>query len=170
MYTINGSYIILDLLVLSEISFNLHMMITYEASWFNRQCFLRVLGVRLDGAGFEFPVGAKCYLLQNVQIGSGALQTPCSMGTGVLSRRYIGWGMKLGNHINLESRLRINGAIPLLPLYACMAWTETVLPFTGSGMCLVFVGMSRQQTVSPIKPRRLPSTSLPIHLHQTNFR
>jgi hypothetical protein len=93
MYTINGSYIILDLLVSSEISFNLQMMmmmITYEASWFNRQCFLRVLGVRLDGAGFEFPVGAKCYLLQNVQIGSGAYQASCSMGTGVLSRRYIG--------------------------------------------------------------------------------
>jgi hypothetical protein len=36
--------------------------------------------------------------------------------------------MKLTTHLNLVLRLRMVGAIPLLPLYAFMSWTETLLP------------------------------------------
>jgi hypothetical protein len=37
--------------------------------------------------------------------------------------------MKLTTDLNLVLRLRMVGAIPLLPLYAFIAWTETMLPF-----------------------------------------
>jgi len=37
--------------------------------------------------------------------------------------------MKLTTHLHLVSRL-VNEAIPLLPLYAFMAWTRTALLFT----------------------------------------
>jgi hypothetical protein len=61
------------------------------------------------------------------------------MGTGVLSRGYSGRRLRLTTQIHLVPRLRINGAVPLFPLYAFMVWTETTLPFifygsTAAGM------------------------------------
>ena len=41
-----------------------------------------------------------------------------------------GRGLKLTTYIHEVWRLRINGAIPLLPLYTCVAWTGTYLTFT----------------------------------------
>jgi hypothetical protein len=38
--------------------------------------------------------------------------------------------MKLITHLHLVSRLRISGAIPLIPLYAFKMWTGEMLPFT----------------------------------------
>ena len=32
-------------------------------------------------------------------------------------------------YLHLAPRLRMSGAIPLLPVYAFMAWTGTALPF-----------------------------------------
>jgi len=54
------------------------------------------------------------------------------MGTCVLSQRYIGWSMKLGVNLRLVPRLRMCGAVRLLPLYAFIAWTVTslLLPLT----------------------------------------
>ena len=40
-----------------------------------------------------------------------------------------GRGVKLIIHLHLLPRLRIRGAIPLLPLHALIAWTEKNLPF-----------------------------------------
>jgi hypothetical protein len=54
-------------------------------------------------------------LLQNVQTGSEAHPASCSVGTGVLSLRQSGWGVKFTTHFCLVQRLTINGAIPLLP-------------------------------------------------------
>jgi hypothetical protein len=38
-------------------------------------------------------------------------------------------GFKLTTYLHLVPRLRLSGAIPLLPLYVFMAWTGTALPF-----------------------------------------
>lgn len=35
---------------------------------------------------------------------------------------------KLTNQIHLLQRLRMSGDVPLLPIYAFTAWTETMLP------------------------------------------
>jgi hypothetical protein len=37
--------------------------------------------------------------------------------------------VKLKTDFHVVLRLRMSGAVPLLPIYALMAWTETPLPF-----------------------------------------
>jgi hypothetical protein len=63
------------------------------------------------------------FFLQNVQTGSAVHPTSYSMSTRVLSRE------KGDVHVYLVPRLRISGGIPLLPLYAFMAWTGTNFTF-----------------------------------------
>jgi hypothetical protein len=41
-----------------------------------------------------------------------------------------GSGVKLTTQVRLVARLRMIGAIPLLPLYAFIAWRGETLPFT----------------------------------------
>jgi hypothetical protein len=60
---------------------------------------------------------------------SGAHPTSYSLGSGVLSWGYNGWGMKLTTHLHLMVRFRMSGAIPLLCLYTLVMWTGTTLPF-----------------------------------------
>jgi len=64
------------------------------------------------------------------QDGSGAYTASYSEVTRVLSRAKTSQGMKLNTHLHPVLRLRMSGAIPLLCLYAVMAWTGKTLPFT----------------------------------------
>ena len=74
------------------------------------------------------PVGERdISLLQIIQTGSGAHLAFCSMGTGFLPRGQSRRGGRLTTHIHLVPRLRMSGAVPLLPLYAFMAWTGKTL-------------------------------------------
>jgi hypothetical protein len=74
----------------------------------------------MDGVGFESLQGEEiCSLFQIVNTDSGAHPDSYSVGTGVFPGTA---------HLHLVPRLRMNGAIPLLPLYAFMAWTGTALP------------------------------------------
>jgi len=50
------------------------------------------------------------------------------MGTDIPSRGYSGRSMKVSSHILFVLKLSVNGATPLLPPYAFMAWTGTPLP------------------------------------------
>ena len=70
----------------------------------------------------------------------GAVKRPCPdrlwgpprlyrIGTGFLSRRKSGRDMKLAPHSHIVTRLRMGGAIHLLPLYALIAWSGNSLPF-----------------------------------------
>jgi hypothetical protein len=68
-------------------------------------------------------------LLQNAQ-GSGAQAAPYLMSVNVLSWVKSGWGMTLNTHLHPTPRIRISGAIPLLPLYDFIDRTRTSLPFT----------------------------------------
>lgn len=47
----------------------------------------------------------------------------------------------------LASRLRVNGCIPLLALYANMVWSWTNLPFTSTTVWCVFFSLSKDNTV-----------------------
>jgi hypothetical protein len=67
-------------------------------------------------------------VFQNIQTGSGAHPASCSMGTGFFPGGEAAVGVMLTSHLQLVPRLRMNGAIPLLPLYAFMAWTGEELP------------------------------------------
>jgi hypothetical protein len=41
--------------------------------------------------------------------------------------------------LHVFSRLRSSGAMPLIPLYAFMAWTGTALPFTKYWLAFLYV-------------------------------
>jgi hypothetical protein len=70
-------------------------------------------------------VGARdCSLLQNAQTVSGVQPTCCKMGIAVLSRGSTCRVVKLTIHLQLVSKLTMNGAITLLLIYAFMAWGE----------------------------------------------
>jgi hypothetical protein len=47
-------------------------------------------------------------------------------------------GREFSTHLRPVPRLRINGAIPLLPLYTFMAWTGITLPFCTRAMKVTF--------------------------------
>ena len=71
-------------------------------------------------SGVRIPAGAKDFsLLRIVQTDCGSNTTSCAMDAGVL----CGWE---GN-LRLPPRVRMSGAIPLLPVYALMAWRVTLL-------------------------------------------
>jgi hypothetical protein len=64
--------------------------------------------------GVRVPVGERdLFLLPNVQTGSGAHRPPYSIGIGVFP--WGNSGVKLTNHFRLVPRLRVSGAVPLLP-------------------------------------------------------
>lgn len=54
----------------------------------------------------------------------------CGIDTGILSSGYSGRGVKLINYLYLLQKLRISGAVPLLNLYAFLAWTRKNLAST----------------------------------------
>jgi len=62
--------------------------------------------------GLNFCRVKKFSFLQNIQTSSGAHPTSCSVSTMVISS---GWAMTLTILLHLVPRLRITGAIPLLP-------------------------------------------------------
>ena len=69
-------------------------------------------------------------LLQNVQAGSGVHPDPYAMGTKNFSPLEAQWlGCEDDHTPHLVSRLRISGAIALLPLYTFMLWTGPAIPF-----------------------------------------
>jgi len=61
-------------------------------------------------------------LLQNVYTRTGANAASCTTNTGVISL-----GVKLTTLPHQAQELKSSGAIPLLPLYAFMAWIRTLL-------------------------------------------
>jgi hypothetical protein len=93
----------------------------------NAQSLYRLSISGLDG---PFPISTtKLSLLQNNQTGSRFHPALRTIVTGMLSRGSSDWDLKLTTHPYLISRLRINGAIPLLRL--------TPLGF-GQGLYYVF--------------------------------
>jgi len=68
----------------------------------------------LDSSGFESQEGQEIFLFsKTVQTESGAHPASHSIGTGVLSQRYNGGGVKMTTYLQLVPRLRMRGAIPL---------------------------------------------------------
>ena len=87
-------------------------------------------GLRPGWSGVRIPLGGKdFYLLQNVLTVSGAHPASYSVGTGVLSQGSSSRGVNLITYLHSVSRLRVNGAIPPVPLYAYMPWTVTAVFF-----------------------------------------
>jgi hypothetical protein len=79
-------------------------------------------GVRLlTGEGDFFP---------NVQTVSGAHLASYVMGPGGSFLLRCGWGVRLATHIYRVSRLRMNGALPPLPLYVFVTRIRTNTPVT----------------------------------------
>jgi len=71
------------------------------------------------------PLKTKCFSsFQNIQIGSRTHTAWHSVGFGVLSPWQSGKGKKLTTNLHRLQRLRMSGVLPLLPIYALMAWTE----------------------------------------------
>lgn len=66
----------------------------------------------------------------------GSTGPPTQWGTSDLSWGLSAQGVKLITHLHLVLRLRVSGALPLLPLYAFMTQTRTTLPFTFTDLLL----------------------------------
>jgi hypothetical protein len=75
------------------------------------------------GTGLRIYVvaGGICFL-QTVRAGAETHTASCSVGTGFVPQGKSGRGVKLTNHVLLVE-LRMNGAVPLVSLYAFMMWT-----------------------------------------------
>jgi hypothetical protein len=78
--------------------------------------------VRISAAERDFS------LLRNTQIGSGAHLISISIGTEVNFWAYSDWGVEFTTQLHLVSRLRIHGAMLLIPLRDFLAWTKTASP------------------------------------------
>ena len=106
-----------------------------ESSKMQQSCYKNVCvfaqtyrpGYGVDGPEIESRQGENIFLLQNVQTVSEAQPSCNTMATGALRCRFKRPG--LATHLHLMPGLRMNGAIPLLPLYTFKAWTGTS-PFT----------------------------------------
>ena len=80
----------------------------------------------MDDPGVRLSVEASdLSFRRNVQTSSGAQPASYSTRNRVLSRKKSVRGVMLTTHFHLAPRLRMGGAIPLLPEYAFMAWTGT---------------------------------------------
>jgi len=55
-------------------------------------------------------------------------RTSCVIDNGLLSPGHSGRGVKLINYLYLLQKLRISGAVPLLNLYAFLAWARKTWP------------------------------------------
>jgi len=73
-------------------------------------------GVRIFAGREDFS------FLQNVKNGFTPQTEDYSVGTGVLSRGWIGWSVKLTTHLHPVLRLYVIITVPLLLQYAFMAW------------------------------------------------
>jgi len=109
----------------------------------------------LDGTRFQSKQWQEIFLFyKTVNAGSETHRGSRSMGTAVLSRGYGGPDVKLTAHLHPVSKLRMSGALPLLPLYAFTARTRLTLPLP---FCL-FVNdavSSSDYTVSKMKKDKL---------------
>ena len=84
------------------------------------------LRYRLQGPGVPIPVAQGFSLIQTFQIRPEVYQPPFQRVSGLIPWSKAageGRGVKLTTHLHLAPRLRMSGAIPLLPLYGSMAWT-----------------------------------------------
>jgi len=87
-------------------------------------------GLRHGWSGVRIPVETRDFsLLQYVQTGCGTHPASYSVGTVVLSQGSSSRGVNLNTHLHLVSRLRVDGAIPPLPLYHHVPWTVTTVLF-----------------------------------------
>jgi hypothetical protein len=78
--------------------------------------------VRIPAAERDF------FLLRNTQGGSGAHPVSISIGTEVTFRAYSDWSVEFTTQPHLVSRLRIRGAMPLIPLHDFLGWTGASSP------------------------------------------
>jgi hypothetical protein len=95
------------------------------------------------------------YLLQNFQAGFGDRPGLHSVVTGILSREIeAARSVNFTTYIHLMPRLRMSGVIPLIPLYAVMAWKGTSSPH----LTLVWWKLLLR---SPVTFRNFPPNKLP---------
>jgi len=78
---------------------------------------------RLDGLGANLGKDRKCPDLL------WGLRSLLFSGYQCFFLGVHGQGMKLTTHIHLLPRLRMSGAVPLIPIYAFVAWTGKILHF-----------------------------------------
>jgi hypothetical protein len=90
----------------------------------------------------------ECFFPQNVQNFSGTQLSSYFIGTGVPSLRISGLRVKLTAHPNLQPRLWMSGALPLLALCAFVTWTETYLYFISSWNKVFFCSVIHEEQCS----------------------
>jgi len=71
---------------------------------------------------------AGCQVMDTGLVNTVTTQLPTERVAGFFLMGKVDEGMKLTTHLHLVPRLRISGAIPLLPPSAFMVWAEKKLP------------------------------------------
>jgi len=88
-------------------------------------------------SGVRISEGAKGFsLLRIVQTGPGVHPASCSVYAWVLCRVQSGRSVKWTTYIHLKPKLRLRGAIPVLPLYAVMVKSGTAFMYVE--ICVTF--------------------------------
>lgn len=83
---------------------------------------------RAGRSGVRFSVQVIEFFLPKVQTSSGAQQAPYSMGTGVIFRGQSWSGFMFLTDFHLRPRLRMGGAVSLIPSIRLRGVTRTTLP------------------------------------------
>jgi len=97
--------------------------------WSRNSAIDAVIRLRVGRFGLRIPAGARYFpRLHNIRTWSWAHPPYYSLGTGVISRGLRDRRVKLNAVLHLLPRSRMNGAIPLLPVYAFKTWTKTISP------------------------------------------
>jgi hypothetical protein len=87
----------------------------------NRVCVFGVATRLGDGrSGVRMAAGTRNCFVSNHPV-------YCSVDAEDLPRKQSRQNMKLTNHLHLVPRLGMSGAVPILPLYAVMAWPGTTV-------------------------------------------
>ena len=88
-----------------------------------------VTTLRVGGSGVRISAGVKDFFLQQkVRTDSWTHPDYYSIGTGVISREQNGRDLTLITYLHLAPRLGTIRTVPLLPLDALLACTETITP------------------------------------------
>ena len=83
-----------------------------------------LLGYELDDLGFH--PSRVIFTSPNLQTGVGPTLPPVQWVPMLFPKGQSSEGVKFTTHIYPALRWRMNGAVPLIPLYACIMWSRTL--------------------------------------------
>ena len=121
----------------------------------------------------RMPVAAKYFSrLQNALTNCESESAFCWMGTGFVSRRWSGQGLKLTALLHIVSSLRMSRSTPVCPIQSFTAWRGKNLHFISNARIYVYVydfGDRNKSNAIPTIARMCDSDTLTIIIHSAHI-